>query len=157
MDREFAEILLRETVLQHGRTRPIRARLLTRFLEAGNEIAHVLPVNVRTWRALLAEVFDSEFCRSFSARLIQECIEHDEFKHVSMDATLRCAMRIRGQESYRAPAAVRNEAPIGDADALRRVLTIRGRSGAILCMTPIKSEAGADISSWMLKNLSAEV
>ena len=48
---------------------------------------------------------------------------------MSVDATIRAAMRIRGQASYRASSGVRNSMPFGDDVALRRILTARGRTG----------------------------
>ena len=66
-------------------------------------------------------------------------------------------MQIRGQARYRLPRAARNQAPFGDDDALRRALTIRGRTGAPLRIAPIRSESGPDIADWMISNLDASV
>ena len=49
-------------------------------------------------------------------------------------------MKIKGQESYRKPKKVRSSAPFGDDVAWRRLLTARGRSGAVLLAHPVQSE-----------------
>ena len=74
-----------------------------------------------------------------------------------MDATLRCAARVKGQAHYRACAAVRDSAPIADNDAMRRVLTVRGRTSAVLGMWPIRSEAARDIAKCFSENVDESV
>ena len=155
--KSFAEKLLREALLQNGRLRPIRSCLLGECSRSGNEAANLFPVNTRTWMALLADVMESPMVCNLFDKLIMECATHQEFKHVSMDATLRCAMRIRGQASYRASAIARADAPVADEDALRRVLTIRGRTGAPLCMALVKGESAPDIGVWLEENVKADV
>jgi hypothetical protein len=49
---------------------------------------------------------------------------------LSIDCTLKICMSIQGQASHRPSSAVRNAACFDDAHSLRRVLTIRGRTGA---------------------------
>ena len=77
----------------------------------------------------------------------------EEFVHLSIDATLRCVTRAKGQAHYRSSPAVRASAPITDEDALRRVLTIRGRTGATLGMHLARSESAADITKCIQDNV----
>ena len=65
--------------------------------------------------------------------------------YISMDVTLKLCMKLMGQASYRAPKHVREEAPFGDEVARRRLLTVRGRKGAVLIMHPLQSEASEQI------------
>ena len=58
-----------------------------------------------------------------------------------MDATLKLCMKVMGQAPYRASKKIRDEAPFGDAVAWRRLLTVRGRTGAVLLMQPIQNES----------------
>ena len=73
---------------------------------------------------------------------------------LSIDATLKICMTVQGQASYRSSAAVRNAACFGDGEALRRVLTIRGRSGAVVLMVPVPSEDAQTIATVMAEQLS---
>ena len=143
--RGFAEAFLREMVLAHGRVKPTRARLLHAFITSGNELSFMLPKNVRTWLELLEDVMNSTCVRSIGIALVQECTAHEEWRFICMDATLRVAMRIKGQANYRAPAAVRQACVVKDDAALRRVLTVRGRTGAVLLTHLVRTEAAADI------------
>ncbi len=59
---------------------------------------------------------------------------------MSMDATLRCCVPILGQASYRASPATRAAACFNDAESKRRVLTVRGRTSAVVGLWPIPQE-----------------
>ena len=74
-----------------------------------------------------------------------------------MDATLRVAMRLKGQANYREPRASRESYPVKDDQALRRVLTVRGRTGAVLLTDLARSEAAADIAEVFLKAVPKQV
>ncbi len=155
-DREFAETFIREALINNGRMRPVRARFLTLCVEAHNEMACMLPRNVRGWLDLLEDVLQSPTVDGLMDKLHRECIAHREYLHCSMDASIRCLMRVRGQANYRSPAAIRDAAPIPDSDAKRRVLTIRGRTGACLAMGLVTGEGADDIAEWLQLNVSPE-
>ena len=84
-------------------------------------------------------------------------LEHDqEYTSLSIDATLKVCMVVLGQASYRAPASVRNAACFNDAESLRRVLTIRGRTGAVLGIVPIRAEDAPSVVQAIEQSLSQE-
>ena len=58
------------------------------------------------------------------------------------------------QTSYRAPKRVRDDAPFGDDVARRRLLTIRGRTGAVLMIHPLQSESAEHVVEAMTNNFS---
>ncbi|CAE7313385.1 unnamed protein product [Symbiodinium sp. CCMP2456] len=82
-------------------------------------------------------------------------LEQDEC-HYIMDATLKLCMKLMGQASYRSPKSVRNEAPFGDDVAWRRLLTIRGRTGAVLLLHPLQNESADQVVDALAQNFSAE-
>ena len=84
---------------------------------------------------------------------IFKTLEHSqEFLCLSIDATLKVCMTVQGQANYRASAQTRNAACFDDEHSLRRVLTIRGRTGAVLGMVPVPSEESPKIKE-SLRNL----
>ena len=84
---------------------------------------------------------------------ILKTLEHSqEFLCLSIDATLKVCMTVQGQANYRASAQTRNAACFDDEHSLRRVLTIRGRTGAVLGMVPVPSEESPKIKE-SLRNL----
>ena len=68
--------------------------------------------------------------RDLRGKLMADCVRHEEFKCISVDATLRCCLPVMGQGYHRASASARSDAAFGDAASLRKVLTVRGRTGA---------------------------
>ena len=82
-----------------------------------------------------------------------KCCENEEFTHVSMDATIRIARRIKGQADYRHSKAVREAAVFGDDVALRRVLTVRGRTGAVVGLICVRDESGPVTRDALASNL----
>ena len=74
-----------------------------------------------------------------------------------MDATVRMAMRLKGQGNYRESKEVRDSYLVGDEDAKRRILTIRGRTGAVLTMSLIKSESSENIKEFFVSTIPPDV
>ena len=68
---------------------------------------------------------------------------------LSIDCTLKICMSIQGQASHRPSSAVRNAACFDDAHSLRRVLTIRGRTGAVVAMHSIPREDSDQVAEAM--------
>ncbi len=63
-----------------------------------------------------------------------------------MDATIRIMRRVKGQADYRASKEKRADAPIPAAKAWRRVLTVCGRTGAVVGLPLIQNEGSIEIA-----------
>eukprot|EP00439_Symbiodinium_sp_Y106_P073404 s1266_g13.t2 len=83
-------------------------------------------------------------------------MQQDEWHYISMDATLKLCMKLMGQASYRSPKHVRDDAPFGDELAWRRLLTVRGRTGAVLMMQPLQNESAEQIVDALVQHFSVE-
>ena len=95
---------------------------------------------MKHWMPLLEDISSSQ---SFNDRMscMRACLkDHDEWHYISIDATVKLCLKLKGQASYRASKAEREAAPFGDDTAWRRILTVRGRTGAVLMMRPVPSE-----------------
>jgi hypothetical protein len=73
------------------------------------------------------------------ADLLADSVKNNEFKCLSIDATLRCCMPLMGQGYHRASAAERAQAAFDDDASIRKVLTVRGRTGLRLITNPWRS------------------
>ena len=156
-DVAFFKVFLDLALVHHGRMKAVRNALISTFVAAGSRVTHLLPVRSDFWMRLLEDVIRSPFVRTVLADMMRECVAHQEFRYIAMDGTIRCAMRLKGQASYRCSADVRNEAAIPDAEAVRRVLTVRGRTGAVLSMQPVASENAENVREHLSKLLSTDV
>ena len=153
-DKTFAEMLYRELVLHHANVKSVWGRLHLRCIEAGNELSNLLPTHTQHWWPIVEDVFTSTAVRNLLASLQLTFEAASEYTCISIDATLKVAMCIKGQGNYRASAAVRNDACFGDDEALRRVLTVRGQTGAVLVIQLIKGEDANEIGLCLQRSLS---
>ena len=132
-DKTFAEMLYRELVLHHANVKSVWGRLHLRCIEAGNELSNLLPTHTQHWWPIVEDVFTSTAVRNLLASLQLTFEAASEYTCISIDATLKVAMCIKGQGNYRASAAVRNDACFGDDEALRRVLNCEGSNRGSAC------------------------
>jgi hypothetical protein len=95
--RSFANTFITVALTEHGRLRPIRTRLVQDCLQAGNPLWHLIPRHSVTWAPILEDMLACPWVRGKEESLLTECGEHSEFTHMSMDCTLRIALRINGQ------------------------------------------------------------
>ena len=87
-------------------------------------------------------------------QLLEQCFRFDEFLYLQMDCTVRVAFNIRGQASYRASKEVRNCAAIKDDEALRRVLAVRGRTGAVVHLDLVASEESSKLVGALVSSIN---
>ena len=88
----------------------------------------------------MEDIFRSDAVLGLKQKIVQTLEEEREFEALSIDGTLKLCMTVQGQAPYRATKEVRNSACFGDDRALRRILTIRGRTSAVLAMEPVAGE-----------------
>ena len=68
---------------------------------------------------MMKDIMASPVMAAWKEKLVAQCWEHREFVHLSMDATVRMAMRIKGQGNYREPKKQRAQHLVGDSEAKR--------------------------------------
>ena len=125
-------------------------------LEAGSQTSTLLPSRASHWMPVLEDIASSTAFKLKMERMQGALFRGDEWHYISMDATLKLCMKVMGQAPYRASKKVRDEAPFGDDVAWRRLLTIRGRTGAVLMMHPLQSESSEQIVEAMQHTFTEE-
>ena len=153
----FAEILYREMILHSGKVKAMLPRLHLRGLEVGNPLVALYPNHCRHWWPMIEDIYSSPAFERQKAHLQQEMFDHEEFESISIDATLRVCLRLHGQASYRAPAIIRAHAPVNDENSLRKLLTVKGRTGAVVFMEAIREERADYIAQSLMANMPLEV
>ena len=154
-DASFAEWLLREALMLHGRARPLSARYIA-TLSAHSALTHLVPSSVELWLKLIEDVFTSQIVSRLQSTTKSLCFSHNEFAHISIDATIRILRRVTGQADYRSSRHFRQLAPIPDAAASRRVLTVMGRTSALLATSLMPNESTTSIALALTEALSPE-
>ena len=154
----FANLAFSEFLLNDCRIERTRNRLVVHLLRCGCEIAEMLPsARSSWWRKLMEKILCSSAVQSRHRLLLLECVDHKEFTHCAMDDVVRQCRRIRGQEDYLCSKKKRNFAPIPDTDAIRNILNVRGRTGAVALTHPVKGNPGRVFADALLKELPLEV
>lgn len=125
----------------------IRHRLMLDAVHAKNPLAALLPTHVNAWWPLIEDVFSSPACNALRGSLLDQAISHGECSAISVDGTFKVCLPLLGQGKFSEPSVIRNENPFAGEDAYTRVITIRGRSGAVLGMEPTPGETGSHIAA----------
>ena len=144
---KFAEILRFETITHKARVSSFLPRLVTRAKENGNSLCGLFPRHTRSWWPILEDIFQSPAALALRRSCAERYVAGEEYESISLDATLKVCLAIKGQAHYRCSQAERQQAAFGDSESLRRVLTARGRTGAVLLMTAISSESAPDLAA----------
>ena len=76
-----------------------------------------------------------------------------EFQCVSIDATVRGTMQLHGQENYRADRTEREQQAVPLEESADRILTVRGKTGAVLLMDTIMSESAENVGRALREGL----
>eukprot|EP00438_Fugacium_kawagutii_P034931 Skav206392 [mRNA] locus=scaffold834:641080:643152:- [translate_table: standard] len=153
-DKSFAEMMFREIMLHHSNVKSTWPRLHLRALEGGNVLGNLYPSHNRHWWPIVEDIIASHCVQQLRANIFLTLERNQEFVSISIDATLKVCTTVQGQASYRAPLSERNAACFGDQASLRKILTIRGRSGAVLGMIPVMGEDAVTVAKVMSAEFS---
>lgn len=154
---DFANAL-RADILMHGtKVKGLLPHMQRRCAERGNHLASLLPTDVRDWWPIVEDVFCSPAVLQFEKRLLQQLILQDELEYLSVDATMKVTMPIMGQRPPRMPERGARIVVFAGADAIRRVVTVRGRTGAVLGIWPASGENAAALASLFRSNFTKEM
>lgn len=119
-------------------------------------LVNLLPSHTSRWWPIVEDIFHSDQCRALQRTMLAGCVAHEEYKVISIDGTFRVCLSVLGQEPFNAGKAVREEAPFHGRESVNRVITARGRTGAVLAMFPAPGEGSEDIKLGLKKYLGIE-
>ena len=152
--KEFADMVYQELILHESKVKAMLPRLYLRASLAGNELGSLYPSHCRHWWPIVEDIFASPPVQEKQSAHLESMLAREEFEVVSLDSTCKVTFSLCGQASWRAPAAIRRQAAISEEDSNRRVLTVRGRTGFVLLMAPMRSEAPLVIAETLRDCLS---
>ena len=138
------------------KVRTVSTRCHMAALASDNKLSSLFPRRSPHWLPLLEDIATSPAFATKMESMSTVLMQQDEWHYISMDATLKLCMKLMGQASYRSPKHVRDDAPFGDELAWRRLLTVRGRTGAVLMMQPLQNESAEQIVDALVQHFSVE-
>ena len=120
-------------------------RLLLDSAAQRNPLTNLLPLHPSNWWPLVEDAFSSPVCRNLSESLLTKAIDHAECSYWSIDGTFRVCLSLLGQPKFNDPPSVRQQFPYTGESDITRVISIRGRSGAVLGLIPAAGEGPSHI------------
>ena len=154
---DFAEAVFRHAMLCAGSLRGLAAAMTFDVVRAGSDMASLLPQRRNAWAALMEDVFVGPAPEKMIATLVDQCADKEEFVCLSLDCTVKIMQKIKGQSHFMEKREVRQSHPIPDEEAMRALLTVRGRSGAVLLLRPLRQESSELICTALRDGLSPRV
>lgn len=133
----------------------IRHRLMLDAVNAKHCLGSLLPARSNVWWPIVEDIFSPTACEDLRASLLNKGIAHDECSCISVDGTFKVCMPVLGQGKLSDPASLRATFPFRDENAYRRVITLRGRAGAVLGLEPAPGEHGERIAACLVQALPA--
>lgn len=141
---EFAEMLKTEALVHHCKVRSLLTRLTMSARSKGCQLTTLFPTRAETWWGLVEDVFTSSAVKLLSASYMDAMIENEEMECLSIDTTMKIAMTLMGQAHWRADHSTKQKAVVPEVESIRRVLTVRGRTGGVITMTSYKQDDNTD-------------
>ncbi len=140
---DFAEAVFRESIFSHARFRATASKFIRRSQEGGCQLTSLVPnTTALWWGRVLEDVFFAAPATSLRKDLLAECEANTEFDFLSVDATVKCTLSLLGQGNYRTSRELRQTFATPDDESIYKVLSVRGRTGAVLALEPLRSESG---------------
>lgn len=156
MDRAFADMILQQALLQHGRVRPLIDAVMFQLLQRQCLTTGLLPRRLTAWLRILEAVADSPPVVHVRNNQLAQCLAEGDYRHLTMDATFRLLRRVRGQARFNQGARSRSTAVVPDAEAKHRLLTILGVASTPLGVYAVRNEATASIVEVLVREWTME-
>ena len=102
---------------------------------------------------MVEDVWSSREVKAMHATFQNARVQTGEYRAISMDTTVKACLKIIGQESYRKSKTIRAAAPFDGQDAIRHVLSMRGRTGAVLILAGLSKDDAHTVVACLRKKL----
>ena len=138
-DRKFAELVLRSFILAKGSSYETLTRVYLHYVQR-SQLASMLPMRVITWQRFVAILWASRAVDRLRTQKMLEASAVNEWESISIDATYKLMLRVIGQSNYIAKRTTREQQAIADKDAKYCLFTVRGRTGLVAGLQPMRYE-----------------
>ena len=126
------------------------------MVRCGSELAGMLPTHADWWMRLCEDMMRSSAVRRLENSFIRALTVSRELRHCQLDATVKVMMHVKGQGSSRMPKKARESQALPENESVYRIACLRGTTGAVRIVKPIRGEAAIDIASCLQSELSQD-
>ena len=67
---------------------------------AGSQLVSLFPTHSASWWPMVEDMLSSPPLAKLKAGLLDECMQRDEFRFLSLDGTVKCVLPIMGQSQH---------------------------------------------------------
>ena len=152
----FANVLWREMCMAKGRLQEALTRVQLHVGTLGCELGNLLPLHSKVMWKVAQDIFDLAPVRDLFSGFFAQLTEHEEFETLSIDGTVKVCLGIMGQSGASAVRKNVHAAAMPEADHLRKLVTVRGRSGGVLALRLVREESVDGIARQVLECFSEE-
>ena len=131
-------------------------RFMLDAVRHGCSLVNLLPSHTARWWPLVEDVFFSAQCLALRSSMLSDCVWRGEYKSISIDGAFRICLSVLGQKPFNAGKAEREDAPLHGSASVNRVITVRGRTGAVVAIFGAPGEAAEDLQQGLEKHVSSE-
>ena len=139
-DRSFAQLFAKELILSQGRLQPALIRCIVHAEEGGNLATSIMPLHGKSMWCVAADIFGSPHMQGRMAGLLTSLHNRGELQCIALDGHVKVCLAIMGQLRPSEAAKRPSSAAYPDRNHMRKILTVRGISGAVLALWPILEE-----------------
>ena len=152
----FANLLFREFVMAKGRLAEALTRVHIHACSNGSEISNLFPQHGKgMWSIAQDILLLKPVCELFEY-FYSKLLAHNEFETLTMDGTVKVCLAIMGQASGASIRKDADAAAMPEEEHLRRLVTVRGRSGSVLALRLVREEAVFDIAAQLRECFTPE-
>ena len=145
--------VFREMLPSQGRLTEVMKRILVFAASSGDEMENLIPTHGRHVWKIFQDLFRLDIVEHMVENHMMEYLRGNEMQIVTVDCSVKIALATMGQAKASAIKKNPASAAYSETDHRRRVLSIRGRTGAVLLMEPAREENVHDLSSTFLRCL----
>ena len=138
--RSFYNLAFQEMLLCKGFFRTMRAQMQAHLTRSGSELTGLLPNKTDWWMRVCEDMMSSAHTKGLEQRFIQRLQANGEMANVQFDATVKVMLNVKGQGSYRFSKKRKASQALPEEQALYRLGCMRGTTGAVRLVKPIRSE-----------------
>ena len=152
----FANLLFRELVMSKGRLAEALTRVHLHACSKGSEVSNLYPQHGMTMWCIAHDIFSlAPVCELFED-FYSQLLAINEFETLSLDGTVKMCLAIMGQAGSASIRKDADAAAMPEEAHLRRLITVRGRSGSVLAMLLVREEAGFEIAAQLRECFTPE-
>ena len=141
----FAEMLLRELLIHRGKLRQTSTRLQCTFLLKGIMMATLMPSHGKTMWGIVEDLMTAPEIRAWRSTLQMHMLAAEEYQVLTLDGTMKICFAFMGQPKHAYTTRSVDSSAWTRDEETHKVLTVRGRTSAVLACVPIRDEASSDI------------